>query len=118
MLFSLVLLQRQNKPCATSHEGLSTLKFHNRPLLTWKTAGWLKMPPDMTGHYDTCSLSNAAFTGDSIIFGSFHSGCTAQGQRRCFDLVAYERTLGRLKQSTAIPGSSSDLEESPRPKRS
>lgn len=73
-------------------------------LLTWKTAGWLKMPPDMTGHYDTCSLSNAAFTGDSIIFGSFHSGCTAQGQRRCFELVAYEQTLGRLKQSTAIPG--------------
>lgn len=31
MLFSLVLLQRQNKPCATSREGLSTLKFTTVP---------------------------------------------------------------------------------------
>lgn len=39
--------------------------------LTWKTTGWLKTPPHMTGHYDTCSLSNAAFTGDGIILAHF-----------------------------------------------
>lgn len=71
MLFSLVLLQRQNKPCATSREGLSTLKFTTVPCWLGKLqGGWrclqtwqaiMTRAPYLTRHSQETALFLAHF---------------------------------------------------------